>query len=130
MSYGYSSRSEERLMTCDPRLIELFSEVIAIVDNSIICGYRTAQDQNAAYDSGNSTVKWPDSKHNESPSKAVDVTPYPTMWDSTEQFYYLAGVVFAVAQRQGVKIRWGGDWDRDHDFEDQKFMDLGHFELV
>jgi hypothetical protein len=27
-------------------------------------------------------------------------------------------------------IRWGGDWDRDNDFSDQKLNDLCHFELI
>ena len=25
--------------------------------------------------------------------------------------------------------RWGGDWDRDGDFKDEKFMDGNHFEM-
>lgn len=128
--YWYNNRSEQRLMTCDPRLIDVFSEVVTIVDNSVICGHRNAKDQNAAFASNNSKVKWPDSTHNDIPSRGIDVVPYPTMWDDIEQFYFLAGVVFAVAKRRGVKIRWGGDWDRDMDFKDQKFMDLGHFEVV
>lgn len=28
------------------------------------------------------------------------------------------------------RIRWGGDWDRDHDVKDQTFNDLVHFEVV
>lgn len=126
----YSDRSEKRLLTCDPRLIEIFSEVVTIIDNSVICGHRNAKDQNAAYASNNSKVKWPDSKHNDHPSLGIDVVPYPTLWDDNKQFYLLAGVVFAVAKRHGVRIRWGGDWDRDFDLNDQTFMDLGHFEIA
>lgn len=126
----YSDRSEKRLLTCDPRLILIFSEVVTIVDNSVICGHRNAIDQNAAFASKNSKVKWPNSTHNDYPSKGIDVVPYPTMWDKVEDFYFLAGVVFTVAKRHGIKIRWGGDWDRDGDFHDQKFMDLGHFEVI
>lgn len=126
----YNNRSERRLLTCDPRLIDIFSEVVGIVDNSVICGHRNAIDQNLAFNSGNSKVKWPNSTHNDIPSKGVDVAPYPSMWDDPNQFYYLAGVVAAVARRRGVKIRWGGDWDRDGDFTDQTFMDLGHFEVI
>ena len=28
-----------------------------------------------------------------------------------------------------IPLRWGGDWDMDHNFKDQKFDDLCHFEL-
>jgi len=38
--------------------------------------------------------------------------------------------VFGIAHRRGIKLRWGGDWDRDLDFSDQRFYDLYHFELV
>ena len=27
-------------------------------------------------------------------------------------------------------VRWGGDWNMDNNFKDQKFNDLPHFELV
>lgn len=127
---SFSDRSEKRLMTCDSRLIEIFAELVKIYDCSIVCGHRNAKDQNAAFESNNSKVKWPDSKHNSYPSLGVDVVPYPSLWDSGEQFYFMAGMVFMIAQRKGIKIRWGGDWDRDGDFNDQKFMDLGHFEIV
>ena len=42
----------------------------------------------------------------------------------------MAGYIQATADKLGIKIRWGGDWDSDGDLDDQTFMDLGHFELV
>lgn len=127
---SFNTRSEQRLMTCDHRLVDIFAELIKIYDCSIICGHRNAEDQNKAYASKNSKVKWPDSKHNNYPSSGIDVVPYPYGWDSIEQFYYMAGMVFIIADKKRIKIRWGGDWDRDGDFNDQTFMDLGHFELI
>jgi peptidoglycan L-alanyl-D-glutamate endopeptidase CwlK len=35
-----------------------------------------------------------------------------------------------VANTLGIKIRWGGDWNGDLQFRDEKFKDLPHFELV
>ena len=36
--------------------------------------------------------------------------------------------MLGVAAAEGIKIRWGGDWDRDNDLADQSFNDLVHFE--
>lgn len=130
MTYKYGKRSKERLSTCDNRIVNIFYKAIEIMDISIVCGNRGEVDQNLAFESGNSKLKWPDSNHNKEPSKAVDAVPYPTMWDSEDHFYMLNGVIQAIAAQHGVTIRWGGDWDRDNDFSDQKFMDLGHWELV
>lgn len=127
---SYSNTSISRLETCDDRLQALFSHIINHYDVSIVCGYRNAHDQNSAFDSGNSKVQWPNSEHNDYPSRAIDVIPYPDGWDSVEQFYFMAGYIKAKADQLGIKIRWGGDWDSDGDLDDQTFMDLGHFELV
>lgn len=129
---SFSLRSEERLMTCHPDIIRLMTEVVKVYDISIICGHRNAQDQNAAYYAKppNSKVKWPDSNHNVYPSNAVDVVPYPDLWDSNRQFYFMAGYIQSVADRLGILIRWGGNWDDDDDLDDNDFMDLAHFELI
>lgn len=126
----YSPRSAQRLSTCDNRIQRVFTKVLLIIDHSVICGFRNEVDQTLAYNSNNSKVQWPNGKHNTDPSKAIDIAPYPTMWDNVYYFYYLAGVVETVAREEGVTMRWGGDWDRDKDFTDQKFMDLGHWEIV
>ncbi len=127
---NFSTRSEERLQTCHKDLQYIMAEVVKTYDISIICGHRNAKDQNTAYFANNSQVKWPDSKHNEYLSMAVDVVPYPDMWDSTRQFYFMAGYIQSIADEFNINIRWGGNWDRDNDLDDNEFMDLGHFELV
>lgn len=33
-----------------------------------------------------------------------------------------------AAHKLGVRITWGGDWDGDKSFKDNKFNDLPHFE--
>jgi hypothetical protein len=46
------------------------------------------------------------------------------------RFYYLGAFVKQEADRLNIPLRWGGDWDNDHDLFDQTFYDLVHFELV
>ena len=42
----------------------------------------------------------------------------------------LAHHIMATAKRLGYNnMRWGGDWDKDFDLDDQTFNDLCHFEL-
>ncbi len=40
-----------------------------------------------------SKIRWPDGKHNTVPSSAVDVTPYPVVWDDRERQFLFAGYV-------------------------------------
>lgn len=125
----FSKRSKNRLNTCQNDLVILFEEVVKHFDCSIICGHRGEKAQNRAYPKY-SKVKYPNSKHNSEPSLAVDVYPYPVNLRDTARFYYFAGFVKGIANKLGIKIRWGGDWDSDFDVRDQTFNDLGHFELI
>lgn len=131
----FSNRSKANLATCHSDLQRLFNEVIKFYDCTILCGYRNKEDQNKAYHEGRSTLRYPHSKHNSMPSLAVDVAPYfkdkpHIRWDDSESFYHFIGYVEAVADQLGINIRSGGDWDEDHDFHDQTFFDLVHFELM
>ena len=83
---------------------------------------------------GRSQLRFPHSKHNHSPSLAVDIAPwYPDnphiRWQDHKGFIYLAGIIKGLAISMGIQIRWGGDWDADHDLQDQRFNDLPHFEV-
>ena len=77
-----------------------------------------------------SKVRWPNGKHNTVPSMAVDVTPYPVVWDDRERQTLFAGFVLATAKVMGLGLRWGGDWSMDFQVKDNRFDDLVHFELV
>lgn len=130
----FGDRSKRNLATCDPRLQDLFNEVIKHYDCTIIQGFRTKEEQMEAYHSGKSQVKWPNSMHNKTPSKAADVAPWFSTaphirWNDTESWYHFGGYVRAVAKQMGIPIRWGGDWDGDFNLKDQNFMDLPHFEI-
>ena len=126
----FGNTSKRRLATCDEDLQELFQEVVKFFDCSILEGHRGEETQNKYFDEGKSQVKWPNGKHNSSPSTALDAAPYPIDWDDTERFYYFAGFVKGVAFNIGIPIRWGGDWDDDTDVKETKFKDLVHFELM
>ena len=128
--YHFSETSLERLGSCDERLQEILHEAIKHLDFSVLCGHRSKEEQNEAYRQGQSKVRWPDSKHNQYPSLAVDVWPYPIEWDDTDRITYLAGIVTQIARSKGVDLRWGGDWDGDGMLKDQEFIDMPHFELV
>lgn len=97
---------------------------------TIVCGYRSPREQEDAFLRGASKLRWPDSKHNDYPAKAVDAVPYPTLYESRPHFYMLNGVLQTLAKQMGVKLRWGGDWDGDNEFSDQTFDDLAHWELI
>jgi peptidoglycan L-alanyl-D-glutamate endopeptidase CwlK len=134
---NFGRTSTSRLSTCDIRLQRIMNEVVKHYDCTIITGHRTEEEQNIKFAEGTSEVSWPNSKHNSSPSMAVDVAPWPipTDWGDKEwkdrvKFYELKAIIFFVAAKQGVKIRFGGDWNEDSDYKDNKFDDLVHFEIV
>ncbi len=125
----FGSRSRSKLETCHEDLQKVFNEVIKHFDCSILEGTRPKEVQDEYYRTGKSKVKYPNSKHNSNPSRAVDVAPYPIDWNDKERFYFFAGYVKGVASQMGIELRWGGDWDSDNELHDQTFMDLPHFEL-
>ncbi len=113
------------------------NEVIKNYDCTILEGHRGEVRQNMLFDTKKSQVKWPDGMHNSYPSKAVDIAPYPIPenwgadhWKDLVHFYELATVIKFVAAQKGIPIRWGGDWDGDGDYKDNKFEDLVHYELM
>lgn len=123
----FGKRSKERLATCDERLIKLFNEVVKTFDCTVTQGNRSVAEQEKLYKEGKTKVKF--SKHNYIPSLAVDITPYPVDYENTDRHYYFGGYVLGVAEKLGIKVRWGGDWDSDRETKDQTFNDLVHFEV-
>ena len=125
--FGRSSRS--RLATCDEDLQDLFNEVIKHVDCSVLEGHRGKERQNKLYDEKKTKVRYPDGRHNASPSRAVDVVPYPIDWSDRERFHLFAGFVIGIAKSMEINIRWGGDWNQNFEVDDNQFDDFPHFEL-
>ena len=134
----FGSASMANLVTCSENLQLICKEAIQIIDFSVLEGHRTIKKQEEYFKQGRSkldgvTIK---SKHQSSPSRAVDIMPYPAIlgganvWEDTRRFYVLAGVIMAVSHSLSILLRWGGDWDSDQNFTEQSFNDLPHFELM
>ena len=126
----FGQTSKERLSTCDPRLQQIFNEVVKFFDCTVIEGHRGEISQHKVYAEGASKVDWPNGAHNSLPSRAVDVMPYPIDWEDTKRLCYFAGFVVGIAAHMGIKIRWGRDWDSDRNLNDQTFNDGPHYELI
>ena len=133
----FSKTSMSKLETAHILQFELWNEVIKVFDCTIIEGHRGKAEQNRLFDLGRSRVMWPNSKHNEDPSLAIDAGPYylekpHIRWDKSAlyRWYFFGGVVKGIAIKMGIPIRWGGDWDMDTYVKDQRFNDLPHFELI
>lgn len=126
---AFSKQSMDRLKTAHPDLQKVMNEAIKHYDFMVIYGTRTVKEQQELYAQGRtkpgSIITNMDgvkkkSKHNYSPSLAVDIAPYPLDWNDIKRFKDLAVVVKKAAETVGVKIQWGGDW---------KFIDYPHYEL-
>ena len=125
----FGNNSKKRLASCDQQLQRVFNEVIKYIDCSVLEGQRGKERQNKLYEEGKTKVKYPDGRHNASPSNAVDVTPYPVDWEDRERQTLFAGFVLGIARGLGIKLRWGGDWDMDFQVMDNRFDDFPHFEI-
>jgi peptidoglycan L-alanyl-D-glutamate endopeptidase CwlK len=136
--YKFSETSKAKLSTCHRDLQRLFEHIIIERDCTIICGHRSEEDQNKAFADGKSEKQYPNSKHNMSPSLAVDVAPFEKAgidWgklQSAEFAGYVKGVADQLYRIGSIKhrIRCGADWDCDYDVDDTKFWDAYHFELI
>ena len=125
----FGRRSRERLATAHPDLQKVFNEVIKYVDCSVLEGHRDERTQDRLFEEGKTKVRYPLGRHNSKPSRAVDVVPYPVDWDDRERFTLFAGFVLGMATRMGINLRWGGDWDKDFQVNDNKFDDFPHYEI-
>lgn len=126
----FSELSLSRLKQCHPDLQKVFYEVEKHIECTVLCGYRGEKEQNDAYNGGFSKLKYPKSKHNLIPSRAIDVAIYPINWKNRDSFIYFAGFVMGIAKQLGVKIRCGVDFNSNLDFKDDSLFDGPHFELV
>jgi len=132
----FGERSNKNLRECHKDLQTLFREVVEHIDCSVIEGNRTEGEQNRLFHAGRSKLMFPESKHNEQPSMAADVVPFPVDWNDHKRFHVFAGFVLGIAERlyaenkMDHKVRAGIDWDGDWTYTDQTFHDFPHFELI
>lgn len=128
----FGSRSRAKLEHVHPALVEVLEDAIEVIDFSVICGHRGEDEQNEYFATGRSKKRFPESRHNETPSMAVDIAPWNggIDWYDHLAFARVFGVIEACAHRRAALLRWGGDWDRDLSSTDQSFVDIGHIELI
>lgn len=118
----FSNISKAHLITCHDDLQIICTQAIAVMDFTVLCGWRGEEEQNELYRQGKSNAMFGQSKHNFLKSKAVDLAPYPIDWDNKERFARLAGIIEAIAYKNDIKIKWGGDF--------KSIVDMPHFELM
>lgn len=134
---SFSVKSKSILATCHPDIQKVMHLAITRTDFTVLYGTRTEVEQFELFkvgrklDKGAWTIvgkvvtnldgKIKKSKHNHSPSLAVDIAPYPINWNDISRFKKLAVIVKQCADELGIKITWGGDWKR--------FIDYPHYEI-
>lgn len=134
--YFFGPASETHLKGCDPKLIHLARLVVRYRDCAVIEGFRGEEKQNAAFNAGLSHRRWPDSEHNERPSRAIHIVPYNANrdpyvdWKNEDEFRVFGGFVLCMAITNDIDIIWGGDWDSDGNPRNQTLHDLAHYELI
>lgn len=123
----FSKRSLIQLESCHIVLQRLLRRVIERTDFTVLCGFRNQSEQTKAYEAGASKLQFPFSRHNVSPSMAVDVAPWPIDFKDMQRFRELAEIMKEewAAMPEAEKLRYelvaGIDW--------KTFVDAPHFEL-
>ncbi len=138
MSIVLGKTSLKRLEGVDNKLVRVVKRAAALatedLDFSVNEGLRTLARQRRLYAQGRTRpgpiVTWTlNSKHIE--GKAVDLIPYPEGWKAPlSKFEGVANLMFEAAKLEGVKIRWGADWDQDGKPRERGETDSPHFELA
>lgn len=130
-SFGKGSLNQ--LATVDPRLQRLANEVIKIFDHTVVEGFRNQAAQHAAFLRGDSKLDWPNGNHNATPSRAMDIMPFPIDWSDKStaiaRVAFMMGIYYATSKLLKIKVRFGFDWNRNLDPRDESFLDWDHIEL-
>lgn len=119
--YKFSKRSLDNLKGVDERLVKLMEEVLSIspYDFGITEGLRSIEKQEEYVRTGKSQTM--NSYHLK--GKAVDIVVYKDREVTWKLDYYkeIADLVKKIAEHDGLKITWGGDW--------KTLVDGPHFQL-
>ena len=124
MTWKWGNKSKECLATCDKRLQDMANMMLerSPFDLTITCGHRSKDEQDAAFNNGNSKARFGESKHNFLPSRAIDIVPYPINWDDKDKRWQeMALNAMWCAGKLGFEITWGGSF--------KSIRDCPHFEL-
>ena len=131
----FGERSKRNLQNVHPLLTKIVTRALELSESdfTVICGHRDKAGQEAAQRAKTTKVGFPNSAHNQMPSCAVDVIPFPfTNWEDPamlRKWKQIADAMFAAAKEMKLEIRWGGDFNRDGDKTTRDSWDSPHFEL-
>lgn len=153
--FTLSERSRSRLKGVHPDLVKVVELALSLStqDFSVLEGVRSPARQKALYGKGRTArhlqemgidpaladpsankVTWTlKSNHFVGPDgfgRAVDLVPYPLDWNDTTKFDQIAHAMLGAAERLGIRIRWGADWDMDDKARERGESDSPHFELA
>jgi len=117
----FGLKSRKKLETCNKKIQKIMHEAIKRMDFTVLCGFRSEEEQNKVYSKGASKLKFPKSRHNKNPSDAIDIAPWPIDWNNLARFRKLASIVKEEAKKLGYKVTWGGDWTT--------LVDMPHFQI-
>ena len=123
--FVFGERSNNNLKNAHPDLQKLANKVLSYseIDFVVICAYRNEKEQNEAYRTGMSGLKYPKSNHNKIPSLAIDVMPYPIpkddkLWDKEPyktKVKQLADLFTRASKDLNIGIARGIDWKKPYD---------------
>ena len=137
--FRFGSRSELNLNGVKPKLVDVVRRALvkSFTDFAVIEGVRTVARQRELYAKGRTApgdrVTWTmTSKH--ITGHAVDLVPINPEtakpdWNYMEGFNEIYRAMMLAAEELQVKIRYGGDWDRDGKLREKGETDSPHFEL-
>lgn len=126
--YPLSKTGKLRFSQLHPLLQEILTEFLFYKDISIICGFRSKEEQEEAFCKGCSKAHFGQSPHNFNPARAVDIVPYPIpmkngQWDNnSKEWNEVANLFLEIAKQKNIQITWGGTF--------KKLVDKPHFELT
>lgn len=135
-NFGESSLKVFETLHSDLQLVLVEAIKSTYFDFSLIDGARSNDRQDELYFNGDSKAKAGESAHNcenedgEPESQGVDIIPYPSGYSDGQAMLLLAGHIISTAERLGIDIVCGCDWDRDGQVMDTNFKDFWHFELM
>ncbi len=125
--FTFSSRSRDRMVGVDARLVEIAEHALTIskIDFGIPQhgGLRTAEQQAKLYADGKSKADGYRNKSYHQTGKALDVYAYvdgKASWNE-HHLAMVAAAMLQAASHYGVALEWGGLW--------RSFIDMPHFQL-
>lgn len=126
---SFSPRSLKARKELALPLQKVVDAAIKEFDFTLLDAQRGRAEQERAFRAGYSKAHFGESAHNYKPAIAFDAAPYPIDFDDIPRFRVMAKTFLRIAKTLNVPLRWGGDWDMDGDWRDERFLDWGHFEL-